>query len=488
MILYVDEASNLDPWWQTTALAIVVLGIAYAFTRRRSFQRKDGKQYPPYAPIGLLRTILSMSGPKAPSFMLEMSRLLKCSVFRVRLPIPGTPMVVAVGEPILTKLILTESRMKPASVYKPFESVTKGPSIFTETDETTWKHARKGVAPAFSSQHIRRMNTICAAHTERWIQERLVPSIANNAVLDIATEMVDLTVTVICESAFEYNPSKEEMTMFLSELDLALREFSFKQSANPLRKFFNGVLPSARRAKVASDRLQRFVFKVMDHYRSLKHHETEDTVIGRIMNNDKYKNDEARAADLLTFLVAGHDTTGYSLAWILLHLAQHPHEQKILREKLQATPREEWAQSAGLRSVVQEGMRLSPVAAMGSVRQLAEDIVSPTDPTIVLPKGAIVFLPQILACRNPDVFDSPDEFQPSRWDEPSELQRAAIIPFSLGPRNCVGQRLAVAELHSVIASVCAKYTFTVEDEGTSDYFLTYKPVGALLKATHVPNQ
>jgi|UniRef100_A0A8J9TET2 cytochrome P450 len=485
-MVFLNGQYDQGDWWQSFALAAVTLGLLFIFLTKGRSEGKDGKQYPPYAPAGLWETALSVSGSQAPSFMIQMARELNCSVFRMRLPIFGTPMVVAVGEPLLTKAVLTDSgSIKPAIIYKAFHNVTKGPNIFSETNLVLWKHARRGVSPAFSTQHVQRMNSICAQQTERWIKERLVPAIENETAFDIAQAMRDLTVSVLCEAAFEYDPTEEDMRTFLFETETAMREFSFKQSANPMRQWFAWVLPEVRRARLATDRMQAFGFKVMNHYRSLKHHETEDTVIGRIMNNDKYKNDAARAADILTLLVAGHDTTGYSLAWILLNLAQHPHEQTILREELQTMPKEERAQCQAVRNVIQEGMRISPVAAVSSVREIAKDIVSPSDPTIILPKGSIVFLPQILACRNPDVFDAPDEFLPSRWNNPSELQRTAVIPFILGSRNCVGQRLAIAEIHSVIARLCTDFEFFVEDEGTSEYFLTYKPVGALLKARRV---
>jgi len=62
----------------------------------------------------------------------------------------------------------------------------------------------------------------------------------------------------------------------------------------------------------------------------------------------------------------------------------------------------------------------------------------------------------------------------------------ALIPFSLGHRNCVGQSLANAEMQTVLAVLCAQFDFAIEDEGSYEYFLTYKPVGAKLIPRKAP--
>ena len=77
--------------------------------------------------------------------------------------------------------------------------------------------------------------------------------------------------------------------------------------------------------------------------------------------------DEEKTAQLIEFLLAGHDTTAYSIAWILLCLAKHPEEQVKLRESLlQYTP-ENWVHSEYLQRVINEGMRLYPVARSGKI-------------------------------------------------------------------------------------------------------------------------
>ena len=208
----------------------------------------------------------------------------------------------------------------------------------------------------------------------------------------------------------------------------------------------------------------------------------DDTIISRIMNNPSYASDEERAADIAIFLAAGHDTTAYSISWTLLEITRNQppelaaYRKKIAEDKL---PREEWKRVDELQYMIKEGMRLQPVLAMGTVRDVGTEIVyQHGTEKVVLPKDSIYFINLFPLFRNPKYYDEPDEYRPSRWIAPKT--EAAHLPFSIGSRNCIGQNLANAELHTVLAVLCARYDFEIEDEGYPEYLTTLKPVGTKL--------
>ena len=103
----------------------------------------------------------------------------------------------------------------------------------------------------------------------------------------------------------------------------------------------------------------------------------------------------------------------------------------------------------------------------------------------LLPKGSICSLQFLLLFRNPDVFEDPDSFLPSRWEDPTREMLDAFMPFSLGKHSCIGQSLAQAESYAIVARICSEFELSVEDEGTSDFSLTFKPMGARLRARKV---
>jgi len=157
-----------------------------------------------------------------------------------------------------------------------------------------------------------------------------------------------------------------------------------------------------------------------------------------------------------------------------------------LQKELNSTAVDKRTSSVGLNNVIKEGMRLTTVAPMGSVRALTHDLVVNADEKnglendILIPKGAVVMCSQMLLNHNPKYYDDSGVFKPSRWLNPSEEALSSFMPFSLGRRNCVGQSLAKVEIVNVLSRLCTNYTFTVEEEGTFDLSITYRPVGAQL--------
>jgi cytochrome P450 len=130
-------------------------------------------------------------------------------------------------------------------------------------------------------------------------------------------------------------------------------------------------------------------------------------------------------------------------------------------------------------------MRLNPVASAGSIRKIGRNIT--TRDGFTIPKGSTCFLPFMLLFRNPEVFPEPDSFIPSRWENATREQLEAFQPFSLGKQNCVGQSLARAETTSIIARIISEFELSVDESSSisSEFFLTLKPVNAILRARKI---
>jgi cytochrome P450 len=444
--------------------------------------RKKSVKCPPYAPGGMLHHVKMCTSSSYPWWILDVAKQLQTRVFQVSLPINPLKHLFIVGEPSTARSILADPlTSKPLHVYAHMRNVngSGSPTTFT-LNGPHHQLKRKAIAPAFSSNQVKRMTRVALDKTEAWIKGTL----AQDSSFDVAKEMVSLVLSAISETAFEYEMNEEEKQFFGREIELALIEFSLKTPSNPLRILCGWFLAERRRAYDASRRLKALVMKIMDEYRNNKRQSSDSgTLIQLIMESDAYPTDDDKSAQLLEFLLAGHDTTAYSIAWVLLNLAKNPEEQSKLRAALAQLPPENWNSSQELQSVIMEGMRLSPVGAAGSIRTIGKDIM--TSKNEVLPKGSICFLPFMLLFRNPDVFDNPDRFKPSRWKHPTREMLDSFIPFSHGKQNCVGQSLARAETSAIVARICSEFELYVEDEGTSVFFLTLKPVGARLKACRV---
>lgn len=185
--------------------------------------------------------------------------------------------------------------------------------------------------------------------------------------------------------------------------------------------------------------------------------------------------DEEILAEANTFMFAGHDTTASAVCWTLYNLACHSHYQEKCRDEVMELIKGrtgqdiDWEDLASLpftTMCIKESLRLhSPVQAV--TRKYTQDMTLPGNRTV--PKGAICLVSIYGTHHNPDVWSNPHEFDPMRFDPANrEAQSSsAFIPFSAGPRNCIGQKFALAELKVVVALTLLRFRLSpgVNPEG-----------------------
>lgn len=222
-----------------------------------------------------------------------------------RLSLPGFPLpktLFVVGDPTAFRAILTDPlTTKPMRLYGHFRNIYGGSStIFTTNVGPEWHVKRKAVAPAFSPNHIKRMNRVALEKTERWINETLM----NVSSFDVAYEMIGIVLSALSETAFEYDMSKSEKDLFGEELKLTLKEFAKKSPIIPFRNLFGWFIPERQRAYAAAQNLLGLTKKMMDAY-SKKEPSDMGTIIQIIMESDAFPTEDEKTAELLEFLVAG---------------------------------------------------------------------------------------------------------------------------------------------------------------------------------------
>ena len=186
---------------------------------------------------------------------------------------------------------------------------------------------------------------------------------------------------------------------------------------------------------------------------------------------------------LKTFYFAGHDTTATTIAWVIWELSQHPKvldqvrkelKEKMIWDDLSIAPTYEQLQKCEyLDAVIKETLRLYPPAS-GLTRQN-------TDPEETY-KGysignAVLMVNAYVMHRHPDLWKQPDEFRPERMIDGSEGDvNAKLIPFSRGPRDCIGKYFALLEAKLAISALVTRYNLQCADPGDSlAYNLTNIP-------------
>jgi cytochrome P450 len=273
------------------------------------FLKKSSKKRVPYAPAGMLETLNAITGPTAPWFLLEMFQRVRNTgrlSFRLALPVPGEEFYVT-GDFNLAREVLKDS-----TTDKNFEEslwfIAGKQNIFTSQNNAHWKFVRKATVPAFSASEVGRMNEIAVQRIDNWFQSVLEPSIKEGKSFDVTKEMSKLTFQVICEAAFEYISSAEEFEKFEHHLRIALDQFMFKYTMNPLRKIFGSFIPEVQKGFASCREVQKFAGHLLDAYQKHPNKSPNKTLIKLIADNDSFDSDAQRIAEIVVYLIAGHDT------------------------------------------------------------------------------------------------------------------------------------------------------------------------------------
>ncbi|XP_070536285.1 leukotriene-B4 omega-hydroxylase 3-like [Ptychodera flava] len=175
-----------------------------------------------------------------------------------------------------------------------------------------------------------------------------------------------------------------------------------------------------------------------------------------------------------TFMFEGHDTTASGLSWIMYNLARHPEHQKKCQEEIdelldaKGEDRLEWddlGKLPYLTMCIKESLRLhSPVPFIG--RKLNKPITMPSqNGKVTIPAGERIGISIMSLHHHALVWEDPEIYNPLRFSPENSKDRSphAFLPFSAGPRNCIGQNFAMNEMKVTTALVLRKFNLAVDE-------------------------
>jgi cytochrome P450 len=316
------------------------------------------------------------------------------------------------------------------------------------------RRQRRLVQPAF---HASRM----AAYAEVMRAEAAVlPQRAgwtDGAVRDLAADMADLTLRIVGRALFATDLAADSPAVAGALAELLTR---FQRVMLPGGPLLNRLpLPSTRRVEAAIAELEAVVRRLIAEHRADGRQDSLLAVLlaardedGRPMPDDQVRD------EVLTLILAGHETTANALAWSWLMLDRHPAAADRLHAELAAAPAvPELADLPWTRAVVAETMRLYPPAWVIGRRMLADAQLAGW----TVPARSIVMASQWVTHRDPRWWPEPAAYRPERWigpdgayDEAAPGQpRGAYFPFGMGRRVCVGESFAWTEAVLVLAAL-----------------------------------
>lgn len=429
----------------------------------------------------------------------------------------GPKAFVVVSDPIVARYILRENAFGYdkgvlADILEPI--MGKG---LIPADIETWRVRRRAIVPGFHAAYLEAMVDVFGACTERTVDklERSLSRVegGGSCRVEMEAEFSNLALDVIGISVFNYDfgsvtsespvikavygtlyEAEHRSTFYIPYWKVPLarylvpRQVKFHRDLGVINKCLDELIRGARITRQEED---------AEALQQRDYSEVKDASLLRFLVDMRGEDvdDKQLRDDLMTMLIAGHETVAAVLTWSTFLLAQHPEVMRRAQEEIDGVlgdrrpTLEDLPKLQLVRFVVGESLRLYPQPPLLIRRSLQADRLPGGfngDPEgYPIPKGTDLFISVYNLHRSPHFWDAPDEFDPDRfarhksadgisgWDgfDPSRAQSAlypnetmsdfAFLPFGGGPRKCVGDQFALMESTVALALLLRRFEITL---------------------------
>jgi cytochrome P450 len=366
-----------------------------------------------------------------------------------------------VTHPDGVKRVLLENQPNYSKRTRGFDSLRLflGQGLLTSEGDF-WRKQRRIAQPAFHHRNLQAFGAIMQQAGES-LADRWEARAAKGEPFDVAHDMMQVTLSIVGRCLFSTDPDAHSSAIG-RHLEVMLEHFVRRISAPVVVPLS---LPTAgnRKIRLAIDELHRIVDEIVAQRRIAAGDAgrptdlldllmaAEDAETGARMN-DRQLRDE-----VLTLLLAGHETTAAALGWTWWLLAGHPDIDRRLGEQLAALgdgpiDPEALGRAPLVGRVVNEAMRLYPPAWIVARRAEAPDRIL----GVSIPRDHLVIVTPYATHRRPDLFRDPERFDPDRFDG-ATFDRFAYFPFGGGPRICIGNGFALMEAQILLATLRRRF-------------------------------
>lgn len=379
----------------------------------------------------------------------------------VQFPI-GSRMVYLANHPDFARQILQDNHRnytKDTIQYRQLATIT-GRGLLTNDGED-WLRQRRLAQPAFHKERIERLGGMIAQYTNQMLAG-WDPAAGSGSPVDLDEAMLQLTLRIVGKALFSIDLGQEAHTLthaVLTALDhivykasnfLALpeavptpRNLRFRGALRTLDRAVYGLIAQRRQQSQPPDDLLSMLLAARD----------EQT--GAAMTDQQVRD------EVLTILIAGHETVASALTWCWYLLALHPESQARLAEEAHSLP--DLLADGSLsplhlpytQQVFEEALRLYPPAWLITRRATGPDRLGKYE----IPAGSLLIISPYVMHRHPHFWSNADSFDPARFESGARknLHKFAYIPFGGGPRLCIGDRFALYEAQCILALIARRF-------------------------------
>lgn len=367
---------------------------------------------------------------------------------------------------------VTKNLLKPAI----------GESLFI-AEGAHWRWQRRAAAPVFTHRNMMNLAPIMTSAAERSAQ-RITD--AGPRGINMLDEMVTTTFDIIADVTFSGGDTFDR-----DGVHNAIDDYIAEAGKISLFDILGAPdwvpRPGRIRSGKALKEMKSMADKAIDE-RAARGHEGVpdllDLLLAGVDPETKRKMNTAELRDnLLTFIVAGHETTALTLSWSMYLMAFDQDAQARAREEARsvlqgrAATGDDVANLPFIRQIIDEALRLYPPAGIISRTAMKKDTLCDRE---ILP-GDTVMVPIYALHRNELLWDEPNSFKPERFADRKSVARYAYLPFGDGPRICIGASFALQEAVIILATLLPKFKFApIEGRDPEPVMiLTVRPEGGV---------
>ncbi|XP_070163292.1 cytochrome P450 4C1-like [Polyergus mexicanus] len=370
-----------------------------------------------------------------------------------------------------------------------------------------WYRDRKILSPVFHFNILEQFAVIMSEKTEiiiKCIEEKLAEDSTN--IIDIIPFMQKIAFNIICETVMGVNVNDGEITSYRLAVNRYLKlhalrmtrsclwiydwiyfslpqGWEYKATINSIHNIMDEIIRKKKLARMQDNKSQN----KQDDSNTLNKKKRKGLLDLLLDMNEKdgvSLTDEDLRAHVTTFIFAGHDTTAISVSWALFCIGNdfkcqekiHEELKEVFKDSQSPASVKELSQLKYLERVIKESRRLYPSIPM-IIRKISEDVKIDN---YVIPKGTSIGVPIMLVHRNPAIWSDPLKFDPDRFlpENLKNIHPYAYIPFSAGPRNCIGQKFAAIEEKIILAAILRKWrvkSMKTHEEMTIRNYMVLRP-------------
>ncbi|MGA9470912.1 MAG: cytochrome P450 [Terriglobales bacterium] len=360
-----------------------------------------------------------------------------------------------------------------------FKASVYGASVYASRDPQHARHVlRQNCQNYVKGQAIKRIafllgNGLMVSEGEFWkTQRRMIqPAFHRTAIDALANVITASNVALLARwenaahKGASVNVTRDVSGMVLEVVLLSIFGADYKQVA----PHFNIVSEeSARNLEFAQSfrSLEKVILELAARRRQEK--TTATDILGMLMDARDQKSGQAMSDrqlvnEIKTLIVAGHETTANTLSWSWYLLSQNPKAEEKLASEINNLAGSKFPglddlpKFAYTRQVIDEVLRLYPAGWLLTRRALKDDQLG----VYFVPAGTEIYVSPYFIQRHPDLWEEHDRFNPDRFDPENsrESNPLAMIPFSTGPRNCIGENLARVEMQIHLMTIAGRIRF-----------------------------